>query len=116
MSTVRFATLCDQCKRRSPEYTSWPTCRECGQEFCPNCFTANSLKDNEGYITVACIECHEGPYITAKRAELKECRCWQELDGVDSSNCPTHNPKLAAAINMLLNEAIQASTNAEAAQ
>lgn len=35
MSMVRFATLCDRCGRRSPEYEAWPCCRECFQDVCP---------------------------------------------------------------------------------
>lgn len=37
MSFVRFAMLCDQCKRRSPEYTPWGHCTECDEDVCDNC-------------------------------------------------------------------------------
>lgn len=52
MSIVRFATLCDavlgvteiregipefsKCRARSDEYRSWPTCEDCGEDFCPD--------------------------------------------------------------------------------
>ena len=34
---VRFATTCDHpdCGQRSEEYTSWPSCRYCGDSCCP---------------------------------------------------------------------------------
>ena len=38
---VKFATLCDRkgpdgltCGARSDEYTTWPTCTDCGEDFC----------------------------------------------------------------------------------
>lgn len=34
-----FATICERCSRRSPEYASWPHCRNCGDEVCPQCST-----------------------------------------------------------------------------
>src|SRR5256885_12920901 len=37
MSFVRFAMLCDQCKRRSPEYTPWGRCTECEDDVCDEC-------------------------------------------------------------------------------
>ena len=36
MGMVRFATKCDWCGKRSEEYTSWPHCRECGLDLCPD--------------------------------------------------------------------------------
>jgi hypothetical protein len=35
MSHVRFATTCDVCGKRSEEYATWPYCRECGIDLCP---------------------------------------------------------------------------------
>lgn len=34
---VRFASLCDYdgCKKRSEEYTSWPSCQMCMLDCCP---------------------------------------------------------------------------------
>lgn len=52
---VKFATLCDACNKRSEEYTSWPTCRECYGNFCPNHFTEPT--DNEGRLSCICGAC-----------------------------------------------------------
>lgn len=59
MSNVMFAQLCDKCKRRSEEYGGWPTCRECGEDVCPNCDVAIERTDDETCKTL-CRECHEG--------------------------------------------------------
>jgi hypothetical protein len=37
VSRVRFAAICDHCAARSPEYTPWFFCRECGAEVCRAC-------------------------------------------------------------------------------
>ncbi len=37
MSSVMFATICDTCKRKSPEYDCWPVCSECLEDICPEC-------------------------------------------------------------------------------
>lgn len=58
---VCFATLCDLCAARSPEYTSWPTCRECGRDTCLACARLHTLHDNDGRQTVVCVDC--GPSI-----------------------------------------------------
>jgi hypothetical protein len=34
---VKFAELCDTCGRRSEEYTTWLTCRDCGEDVCYMC-------------------------------------------------------------------------------
>ena len=39
MSIVRYAIICDQCEARSPEYGSFPTCRDCGDAVCSTCST-----------------------------------------------------------------------------
>jgi hypothetical protein len=43
--TVRFATLCDTCGARSEEYTTWPSCLECQQDCCPDCYKPGSKTD-----------------------------------------------------------------------
>lgn len=59
MAMVRFATTCDLCieEKRSPEYTAWPSCRECLQDVCPEHQVAGSLKESDGKETVLCVEC-----------------------------------------------------------
>lgn len=37
MSRVMFATLCDECGRRSEEYASWLGCRGCDRDICTDC-------------------------------------------------------------------------------
>jgi hypothetical protein len=61
MSCVRFATLCDaeDCLRRSEEYSSWPTCRECGADVCPQHADPSSLHESDGKETVVCLTCAE---------------------------------------------------------
>jgi hypothetical protein len=39
MTYVRFATLCSHCGRRSEEYSAFLSCRECGDDVCPDCST-----------------------------------------------------------------------------
>jgi hypothetical protein len=56
---VRFATLCDRCKARSDEYTSWPHCRECGEDRCPGCYVPGTLREDDGRNTVLCEPCAE---------------------------------------------------------
>ncbi len=53
MSMVRFAQLCDKCGKRSPEYTPWAHCRECGADVCPDCSNENSEDETNKAI------CHE---------------------------------------------------------
>jgi hypothetical protein len=47
VSIVRFATLCDLCKARSEEYTSWPTCQECERYVCKACQVPGSDTEDE---------------------------------------------------------------------
>lgn len=58
MSMVRFATLCDKCKARSAEYESWPTCKDCGEDVCPNCDIASERTEDERHKTL-CLDCRE---------------------------------------------------------
>lgn len=59
MSTVRFATTCDRCHKRSEEYTAWPICRECNGDVCYNCVAPNTLTevDLDNPETAVCKEC-----------------------------------------------------------
>jgi hypothetical protein len=43
---VRFAHLCDGCGERSPEYTPWLMCTECGNDVCPDC--ASHVREPDG--------------------------------------------------------------------
>lgn len=49
MTTVPFATRCDvpKCGERSPEYTTWPTCRDCHADTCPAHTVPGSLQQHE---------------------------------------------------------------------
>lgn len=58
MSMVQFAMLCDKCQRRSPEYESWPSCRECMEDACSNCDIPQERRLDENYRTL-CKECAE---------------------------------------------------------
>jgi hypothetical protein len=42
---VPFAKLCDRCRKRSEEFSCWPTCRECGDDICPACAVPGSITD-----------------------------------------------------------------------
>lgn len=57
---VRFATICDACKARSEEYTSWPSCRECGDHLCHACLVPGTLTeaDLDQPETCLCKSCH----------------------------------------------------------
>lgn len=55
---VRFAMLCDGCRRRSPEYTHWPECRQCGRDICFNC-GEDVEDDSEGHVTCRCVNCRK---------------------------------------------------------
>ncbi len=52
---VRFATICDHCGKRSEEYSSFATCRECLDDVCPNC--SINKEDETGKAT--CHNCLE---------------------------------------------------------
>ena len=56
MSMVMFATLCDRCTKRSEEYTSWPTCKDCGEHICESCDIASERTQDERNETL-CFEC-----------------------------------------------------------
>jgi hypothetical protein len=47
MVMVRFATKCDRCGKRSEEYTSWPSCRECLNDTCPDCTHPGTLQEHD---------------------------------------------------------------------
>lgn len=57
MSTVRFATLCDVCGKRSEEYARFPRCIDCGDDICPNCTVSVAFggdPDKEAAVCPAC--------------------------------------------------------------
>jgi len=58
---VMFATLCDDCGKRSEEYTQHPQCRDCGRDICPQCAAPNTFEpDDEGQrASHICSACHE---------------------------------------------------------
>lgn len=68
---VRFATTCDvgkraayPCKARSLEYTTWPTCRVCHADVCPQHAAPGTLEEDKGFDgqrTVVCVQCTEEP-------------------------------------------------------
>lgn len=42
---VRFAIVCDICKKRQEEYQgSFALCKECGADICESCFMENKIK------------------------------------------------------------------------
>jgi hypothetical protein len=47
MSIVMFATLCDHCGARSDEYSAWPSCRECLEDTCEQCYMPGSYTADE---------------------------------------------------------------------
>lgn len=52
---VKFATLCDKCKKRSEEYTSFPSCKDCQQDICPDCDIKSERSEDEKNLTL----CHD---------------------------------------------------------
>jgi hypothetical protein len=56
MSYVRFASICDGCGVRSPEYSPWPHCRECLNDTCPECELAGEHDEEAG--KTLCLSCH----------------------------------------------------------
>jgi hypothetical protein len=68
MSIVRFAMICDHCGTRSPEYTPWLTCRECGDEVCNACIVPGSADDESGKAT--CLRCDEDARVVVDGEEL----------------------------------------------
>lgn len=58
---VRFAAICDDCHRRSPEYQPWPICRVCGEDLCPDCYTPGTFEPADEGVAASCLcfECDE---------------------------------------------------------
>jgi NMD protein affecting ribosome stability and mRNA decay len=56
MSIVRFAMLCDKCGRRSEEYGGWSSCRNCGEDVCPDCDVVAERTEDEANKTL-CRDC-----------------------------------------------------------
>jgi hypothetical protein len=52
---VKYACQCDHCSKRSPEYTAWPKCRECGDDVCDACRVR--CEDDEETNSSLCIQC-----------------------------------------------------------
>lgn len=59
MSTVRFATICDLCGKRSPEYHKYEHCADCGDDVCPDCAVGISYQNDPDRCTVVCLGCAE---------------------------------------------------------
>lgn len=55
---VKFSTICDKCRKRSEEYTSYPHCRECGEDVCVECRSTDW--DDPEKNTGICKECAIG--------------------------------------------------------
>lgn len=55
MSLVRFATICDKCGKRSPEFEFWYTCTDCRDDVCNGCTT--TAKEDEGQRSCVCFDC-----------------------------------------------------------
>jgi hypothetical protein len=56
MSLVKFATLCDKCEKRSPEYSAWPSCRMCMDHICTSCASPGTASEDEEH-AVTCKDC-----------------------------------------------------------
>lgn len=54
---VRFATVCDHygCIKRSEEYTAFPTCRDCGDQVCPEHEVSGQRNDETN--KTLCVAC-----------------------------------------------------------
>ena len=53
---VRFATVCDRCNKRSEEYSTFPSCRECLEDICPDCDIPSERSGDERNKTL-CRKC-----------------------------------------------------------
>lgn len=49
---VRFAVICDKCKKRSEEYGGFPTCKECQEHICPDCDIPSERTEDERDLTL----------------------------------------------------------------
>lgn len=85
MSTVRFATICDLCGKRSAEYARFACCIDCGADVCPACEVGISYQNDPDRCSVVCFKCAE--------PEEPECACVQiDVDMDDNRDCPAHGP------------------------
>lgn len=58
MTLVRFAMLCDVCRKRSEEYTAWPSCRGCQRDVCYGCMADGTKRGGDGDPeSVLCLAC-----------------------------------------------------------
>ena len=55
MTTVRFATVCDKCGKRSTEYEAWASCDGCQDDVCPEC--SAEYREDEGRKYATCHNC-----------------------------------------------------------
>lgn len=76
MSMVRFAQLCDQCGKRSPEYSAWAHCRECSDDACRTCCPVFDDETRQGL----CTRCA----VSLKVDAAKPCNCENNGDYCDS--------------------------------
>lgn len=73
MTMVRFASLCDDCDKRSEEYTEWNTCRECLRHICPDCAVPGSEKEHSR-------DRSHGDYTEAEEWETVLCKACREAE------------------------------------
>ena len=73
MSLHRFHTACDRCRQPSEEYSAWPSCRDCGDDICPDCRAPRSLVtgDGDGRDTCRCQSCAEQDEWTEAECEFQ---------------------------------------------
>ncbi len=59
MSIIPFCSICDVegCESRSEEYSSWPSCIECGEEVCSNHQDPGTYDEETG--ECLCLRCAE---------------------------------------------------------
>lgn len=90
MTLVRFACICDRCKKRSEEYTAWPSCRECLDDICEDCLVTGTKTDADvdQPETCLCADC------CAMATVCSECG---RADGHDSRNGTCWNGKRVGA-------------------
>jgi hypothetical protein len=50
---------CCDCGRRSRNEYEWPTCKDCRDIFCPDCYAAETYREDEGREWCICYVCQE---------------------------------------------------------
>ena len=76
MSIVRFAMLCDKCGRRSDEYSSHATCKDCDLDICGMCDEEDERTEDEANRTL----CHDCKAIRDQEEAEKESADYQQRD------------------------------------